>query len=195
MSAPIPGADWGAGPPMATAIFASGCFWCTEVDFEKVPGVVDAVSGYTGGDVAAPTYEQVSAGGTGHREAVRVTYDPAVVSYAELLDVFWRTVDYMDAHGQFCDRGEQYASAIFVATAEERRLAEATKAALAESGQVVATPILTAGPFYRAEEYHQSYAAKNPIRYRFYRATCGRDRRLRALRDEASARTLSPAGA
>jgi methionine-S-sulfoxide reductase len=159
---------------MAEAIFASGCFWCTEVDFEKVPGVVDAVSSYTGGRDADPTYETVAAGGTGHREAVQVVYDPAVVSYEHLLEVFWRTTGYTDAQGQFCDRGEQSTSAIFVSTAEERQLAEASKAALLESGQVVATPILTARKFYPAEEYHQSYASKNPIRYHLYRAACGR---------------------
>jgi peptide-methionine (S)-S-oxide reductase len=173
-----------AGGPLAVATFASGCFWCTESDFEKVPGVVDAVSGYTGGRVANPTYEQVSAGRTGHREAVQVMYDPARVSYQQLLDVFWRNVDPVDAHGQFCDRGEQYTSAIYVATDEERRLAEASKGAVEQSGRVrgrIATVILPAGPFYKAEEYHQSYYKKNPLRYKFYRTSCGRDRRLRKL--------------
>jgi peptide-methionine (S)-S-oxide reductase len=173
-----------AGGPLAVATFASGCFWCTESDFEKVPGVVDAVSGYTGGRVANPTYEQVSAGRTGHREAVQVMYDPARVSYQQLLDVFWRNVDPVDAHGQFCDRGEQYTSAIYVTTDEERRLAEASKGAVERSGRVrgrIATVILPAGPFYKAEEYHQSYYKKNPLRYKFYRTSCGRDRRLRKL--------------
>ena len=179
-----PPAGGAAAGPLAVATFASGCFWCTESDFEKVPGVVDAVSGYTGGRVANPTYEQVSAGRTGHREAVQVTYDPARVSYERLLDVFWRNVDPVDAGGQFCDRGEQYTSAIYVATDEERRLAEASKRAVEQSGRVrgrIATVILTAGPFYKAEEYHQSYYKKNPLRYKFYRTSCGRDGRLREL--------------
>lgn len=169
---------------LAVATFAAGCFWCAESDFEHVPGVVDAVSGYTGGRVARPTYEQVSAGRTGHREAVQVTYDPGRVSYAQLLDVFWRNVDPVDAGGQFCDRGPQYTSAVFVATAEERRQAEASKLAIERSGRLrrpIATAILPAGPFYRAEAYHQGYYQKNPVRYRFYRSTCGRDRRLRQL--------------
>jgi methionine-S-sulfoxide reductase len=169
---------------LAVATFAGGCFWCSESDFEHVPGVVDAVSGYTGGRVANPTYEQVSAGRTGHREAVRVTYDPRRVSYAQLLNVFWRSVDPVDSGGQFCDRGPQYTSAIFVANDEERRLAEASKRAIEQSGRLrrpIATAVLTAGPFYPAEPYHQAYYKKNPLRYRFYRSTCGRDRRLRQL--------------
>jgi methionine-S-sulfoxide reductase len=169
---------------LAVATFAAGCFWCSESDFEHVPGVVDAVSGYTGGRVANPTYEQVSAGRTGHREAVRVTYDPARVSYAQLLDVYWRNVDPVDAGGQFCDRGPQYASAIFVANDAELRLANASKRAIERSGRLrrpIATAILPAGPFYPAEAYHQAYYKKNPLRYRFYRTTCGRDRRLRQL--------------
>jgi methionine-S-sulfoxide reductase len=168
-----------------TATFASGCFWCTEADFEKVPGVVDAVSGYTGGRVANPTYEQVSAGRTGHREAVQVIYAPARVSYGQLLDVFWRNVDPVDARGQFCDKGEQYTSAIYVSSAEERHLAEASRQRLAQSGRVkgkIVTDVVDAAPFYLAEEYHQAYYKKNPIRYKFYRANCGRDRRLDQLR-------------
>ena len=168
----------------AVATFASGCFWCTEADFEKVPGVSDAVSGYTGGRVPDPTYEQVSGGGTGHREAVQVFYDPARVSFAQLLDVYWRNVDPVDARGQFCDKGEQYTSAIYYATPEERRLAEASKQALARSGrlkQPIVTAIVPAAPFYKAEDYHQSYYKKNPIRYKFYRTNCGRDARLREI--------------
>jgi peptide-methionine (S)-S-oxide reductase len=183
-AAQSPGGGAPAGRPLAVATFAAGCFWCTEADFEKVPGVVDAVSGYTGGQVANPTYQQVSGGRTGHREAVQVRYDPARVSYMQLLDVYWRNVDPVDGRGQFCDRGEQYTPAIFVATDQERRLAEESKRTLERSGRVrgkIATAILAAGPFYRAEEYHQSYYKKNPLRYRFYRATCGRDRRLREL--------------
>ncbi len=164
------------------AIFAGGCFWCTESDFEKVPGIVSAVSGYTGGKTANPTYEQVSAGGTGHLEAVRVEYDPTRVTYAQLLDTFWRNVDPVDARGQFCDKGEQYTGAIIVATPEERALAEASKqriaARFAARGETVATRILPAGPFYAAEAYHQDYARKNPLKYKFYRTTCGRDARL-----------------
>jgi peptide-methionine (S)-S-oxide reductase len=169
---------------LATAVFAAGCFWCSESDFEKVPGVVDAVSGYTGGRVANPTYEQVSSDTTGHREAVQVLYDPARVSYARLLDVFWRNVDPLDGRGQFCDKGEQYTGAIFFATPEERRLAEASKRAIEQAGRVkgrIVTAILPAATFYKAEEYHQSYYKKNPIRYRFYRTNCARDRRLKEV--------------
>jgi len=171
----------GAQARVAVATFASGCFWCSESDFEKVPGVVDAVSGYTGGRVANPTYEQVSRGGTGHREAVQVFYDPSRVNYSQLLDAFWRNVDPVDPAGQFCDKGEHYTSAIYVANAEERRLAEAYKHNLAQSGRIkqpIATAIVDTAPFYKAEEYHQSYYKKNPIRYKFYRTNCGRDRRL-----------------
>jgi peptide-methionine (S)-S-oxide reductase len=175
------------GRPLATAIFAAGCFWCAEADFEKVPGVVDAVSGYTGGRAPSPTYEQVSAGGTGHLEAVQVHYDATRVSYAQLLDVFWRNVDPLDGGGQFCDKGEQYTAAVFVATPEERALAEALKrreaGRLASSGRPIATRILPAAPFYEAEAYHQGYAKKNPVRYRFYRTSCRRDARLRELRE------------
>jgi peptide-methionine (S)-S-oxide reductase len=178
------------GPAPAVATFASGCFWCTEADFEKVPGVLDVVSGYTGGRGADPTYEQVSAGGTGHLEAVQVRYDPARVSYAQLLDTFWRNVDPFDARGQFCDKGEQYTGAVFVATPEERALAEASKRRVAERlagrGGPVVTRILPAAPFYAAEAYHQDYAKKNPVRYTFYRSRCGRDARLRALNDGAT---------
>ena len=180
------GAGGRALPPGASAVatFASGCFWCTEADFEKVPGVVDAVSGYTGGRVANPTYEQVSSGGTGHREAVQVFYDAKRVSYAQLLDVFWRNVDPVDARGQFCDKGEQYTSAIYVANPEERRLAEASKQAVARSARLkepIVTAVVAVAPFYTAEDYHQSYYKKNPIRYKFYRTNCGRDARLREI--------------
>jgi peptide-methionine (S)-S-oxide reductase len=171
-------------------VFAAGCFWCSEADFEKVPGVVAVVSGYTGGRTADPTYAQVSDGGTGHLEAVRVEYDPARVSYARLLDTFWRNVDPLDAAGQFCDKGGQYTGAVFVATPGERALAEASKARvaarLAPRG-AVATRVLAAARFYPAEEYHQDYARKNPVRYRFYRSSCGRDARLRELRDDVAA--------
>lgn len=166
----------------ATAVFAGGCFWCTEADFEKVPGVVSAVSGYTGGTLKAPTYEQVSSGGTGHYEAVKVTYDPARVSYEQLADYFFRTVDPTDAGGQFCDRGDSYRTAIFVDGAEQRQVAEAEKAeADAALSDDIVTPILPAAPFYEAEAYHQDYYKKNSLKYRFYRTRCGRDARLKEL--------------
>ena len=177
-------------PKTAFANFAGGCFWCMEPPFEALAAVLSVTSGYTGGHVANPSYEQVSEGGTGHREAVRVEYDPARVSYSQLLDVFWRNVDPLDAGGQFCDRGSQYESVIFVADAEQRRLAEASKKTLEQSKRFerpIATVILEAGPFYPAEDYHQDYARKNPLRYRFYRHGCGRDARLEAVWGTASA--------
>jgi peptide methionine sulfoxide reductase msrA/msrB len=161
-----------------TAVFAGGCFWCTESDFEKVPGVLEAVSGYTGGHVADPAYKQVSKGTTGHVESVEVIYDPARVDYAALLDVFWRHVDPTDPGGQFVDRGSQYRSVIWVADETQRKLAEASKADLAASGQFdkpIATEILPLGPFYTAEKYHQDYYKKNPLRYKWYRSGSGRD--------------------
>jgi peptide-methionine (S)-S-oxide reductase len=179
--APAPPPDVPPGR-IGTAVFAGGCFWCTESDFEHVPGVIDAVSGYTGGRTRNPTYEQVSAGGTGHYEAVRVRYDRARVSYAALARHFFRTVDPTDAGGQFCDRGESYRTAIFVAGPDQRREAEAAKAEADRllGGRVV-TPVLDLGPFYEAEDYHQAYYRRNPIRYRYYRARCGRDARLREI--------------
>jgi peptide-methionine (S)-S-oxide reductase len=166
----------------ATAIFAGGCFWCTESDFDHIPGVLSTISGYTGGRVANPTYAQVSAGDTGHIEAVRVGYDPRRVSYATLVDRFFRTIDPLDSGGSFCDRGYQYRSAIFVRTAEERRIAEAAKARVErELGASIATLILPARNFYPAEDYHQDYYRKNPVRYRFYRWNCGREARLREV--------------
>jgi peptide-methionine (S)-S-oxide reductase len=189
-------ATLGAGDPApdaaksATAVFAGGCFWCMEPPFDALPGVLSTTSGYTGGKLANPSYEQVSEGGTGHLEAVRVEYDPARVGYAQLLEVFWRNVDPLDAGGQFCDRGPQYASAIFVADAEQRRLAEASKQALEQSkrfSQPIATAILPASAFYPAEAYHQDYATRNPLRYRYYRGGCGRDARLKAVWGAADA--------
>ena len=165
-----------------TAIFAGGCFWCTESDFEKVPGVISAVSGYTGGTTPNPTYEQVSANGTGHYEAVRVTYDPALISYPELARYFFRTVDTTDAGGQFCDRGDSYRTAIFVANPAQQ---EAAEAARQDAGRTLRKPIATviapAGPFYSAESYHQDYYKKNDLKYNFYRSRCGRDARLAEL--------------
>ena len=166
----------------ATAVFAGGCFWCTEADFEKVPGVISAVSGYTGGTVPNPTYEQVSAGGTGHYEAVQVTYDPARVSYEQLADYFFRTVDPLDAGGQFCDRGESYRTALFVEGGAQRSIAEREKAQAAEQlAQPVVTPVLARSEFYEAEGYHQDYYKKNTLKYNFYRSRCGRDERLEEL--------------
>jgi peptide methionine sulfoxide reductase msrA/msrB len=168
-------------PHTKTAVFAGGCFWCTESDFEKVNGVIDAISGYTGGHVKNPTYEQVSAGGTGHVEAVKVIYDADKVTYKQLLNVFWPHVDPTDAGGQFVDRGSQYRSVIFYANAEQRRLAEASKKAIEAHGpfhKPIVTQILPLGPFYKAEEYHQNYYKKNPLRYHWYRAGSGRDRFL-----------------
>ena len=167
----------------ATAVFAGGCFWCTESDFEKVPGVLAAESGYTGGRKANPTYEQVSDGGTGHTEAVRVTYDPARVNYAQLVEYFWRTIDPTVRNRQFCDVGSQYRSAIFWQTDEERAIAEKSRDALLASGRFkeVNTEIEKASVFYPAEEYHQDYYKKNPIRYGYYRHGCGRDDRLKEL--------------
>ncbi|MEQ8233592.1 MAG: peptide-methionine (S)-S-oxide reductase MsrA [Gammaproteobacteria bacterium] len=169
---------------LATAIFAGGCFWCMEGPFDVLDGVVSTTSGYIGGDVVDPTYEQVSAGGTGHAEAVEVVYDPGRISYERLLEVFWRNVDPTTADRQFCDRGTQYRPAIFVLDAEQRAAAEASRAALAADkpfpGEIVVA-IETAGAFYAAEEYHQDFYRKNPFRYRFYRTNCGRDRRLEEL--------------
>jgi peptide methionine sulfoxide reductase msrA/msrB len=165
----------------AAAVFAGGCFWCTESDFEKIPGVIAAVSGYTGGKEVNPTYKQVSAGATRHAEAVKVIYDPEKITYAELLEIFWRHVDPTDDGGQFVDRGYQYRSAIFYASDDERRLAEASRERLAESGRFdkpIVTEIVPLGPFYPAEDYHQDYYKTNPIRYNWYRSGSGRDQFL-----------------
>jgi peptide-methionine (S)-S-oxide reductase len=173
----------------AVATFAGGCFWCMEPPYDKLDGVIATVSGYTGGSKVDPTYKEVSAGGTGHTEAVRITYDPAKVSYERLLEVFWHNVDPLDAGGQFCDRGDQYRTGIFVHDEEQRRLAEASKRALEDSGrfdQPIVTEIVAAGAFYPAEDYHQDYYETNPIRYKFYRWNCGRDARLTQLWGDAA---------
>ena len=173
-----------AEPKLAKATFAGGCFWCMEPPFDELEGVVSTTSGYTGGRVANPSYEQVSYGGTGHLEAVEVLYDPAKISYERLLEVFWRNVDPTDGKGQFCDRGEQYTTAIFFHDEEQRRIAEESKRKLADSGRLkkpIATGIRPATPFYAAEDYHQDYYKKNPFRYKFYRSRCGRDRVLEKL--------------
>ncbi len=171
----------------ASAVFAGGCFWCMEPPYDELDGVLSTTSGFIGGHVADPSYEQVVRGGTGHVEAVKVVYDPEVVDYATLLEVFWRNVDPLDDGGQFCDRGEAYLTGIFVSNESERELAEASKQALDASGrfeQAIVTPIRERNTFYPAEEYHQNYYQKNPIRYRLYRFNCRRDQRLAELWDE-----------
>ena len=166
-----------------TIVLAGGCFWCLESDLEKLPGVVEAVSGYSGGHVANPSYRQVSSGNTGHREVVEVTFDSRMLPLEDLLQVFWRNIDPLDHGGQFCDRGEQYTSAIFVTTPQQREVAEASldavQAQLAD--QPIATPVLPASPFYSAEDYHQNYAKTNSLRYNYYRWRCGRDQRLKQV--------------
>lgn len=176
------------------AYFAGGCFWCVEADFEKLKGVGEVVSGYTGGTVANPTYKQVTRGGTGHYEAVEIRYDPSKISYEQLLHAFFRSVDPTDAGGQFCDRGNSYRTAVFVQNPEEKAAAESVKAAAErELGKKIVTPILEAKPFYLAEEYHQDYykgevlvlTRRGPKKmkdaYKFYRDACGRDERVRQL--------------
>jgi len=179
---------------LAKATFAGGCFWCMEPPFDALDGVVSTTSGYTGGHTANPTYEQVSAGKTGHAEAVEIVYDPRKVTYTRLLEVFWRNIDPLTANAQFCDTGSQYRAVIFVHDATQRRLAEASKDAVAQRLQKpIVTEITAASQFWPAEEYHQDYYKKNPIRYKFYRTSCGRDRRLEAIwgpdaKDRAGAR-------
>jgi len=177
-------------PGLAHATFAGGCFWCMEGPFDHVTGVVSTTSGYTGGSVKKPSYEQVSSGATGHAEAVDVVYDPAKVTYAQLLDVFWHNVDPTDGGGQFCDRGNQYRTAIFYHDADQQRLAEQSKQTIEASGKLkrkIVTQIVPAGEFYAAEDYHQEYYIRNPIRYKYYRFNCGRDDRLKQLWGEAPA--------
>ncbi len=173
----------------ATAIFAGGCFWCMEPPYDALDGVISTTSGYTGGSKQDADYRTVSAGGTGHYEALEVKYDPSKVSYAKLLEVFWHNIDPLDGRGQFCDKGSQYLSAIFPKNEEERQLAEASKAAVAQKvggAAAIKTEILPAKPFYAAEEYHQDYYQKNPVRYKFYRWNCGRDQRLEELWGDAA---------
>lgn len=168
----------------AKATFAGGCFWCMEPPFDKLEGVISTTSGYTGGDQRNPTYRQVSAGGTGHTEAVEILYDPEKISYAELLDVFWRNIDPLTADRQFCDVGSQYRTGIFFHNEDQKRLAEQSKQALTASDRFdkpIVTEITPAGEFYPAEDYHQDYYQKNPLRYKFYRYQCGRDQRLEEL--------------
>lgn len=169
---------------LETATFAGGCFWCVESDFDKVPGVVSTTSGYTGGHKANPTYHEVSAGGTGHAESVEIRFDPKVVSYRKLLEVYWHSIDPTVKDRQFCDVGSQYRTAIFYHGEEQKRLAEASKAELERSKPFkapIVTEIVKAGRFWPAEEYHQDYYKKNSLRYHFYREGCGRDARLKQL--------------
>lgn len=165
-----------------TAIFAGGCFWCVESDFDGVPGVLSTTSGYIGGSAETANYKAVSSRPTGHYEAVQIVYDPGKVSYRQLLNVFWRSVDPTDAGGQFCDRGPSYKTAVFVKNDNERKIALATKNKAEETlGKTVVTKIVMAGPFYKAEDYHQDYYMRNPVRYKVYRYGCGRDQKIRAL--------------
>lgn len=193
------------GPALAateTAIVAGGCFWCVESDFESVPGVKSVVSGYTGGTTKNPTYKQVTKGGTGHYEAVEIKFDPAKISYSKIIDLFFRSVDPTDAGGQFCDRGDSYRTAIFAKDAAQRAAAEEAKAAAgAALGKKIATPVVDAGPFYKAEDYHQDYykgtdlvltrrgPKKQSEAYKFYRNACGRDKRVKQLWGNAAAFT------
>ena len=169
---------------LESAIFAGGCFWCVESDFDKVEGVVRTTSGYAGGSLKNPTYEQVSAGGTGHAEAVEVEFDPQRISYRELADRFWRNIDPTVKDQQFCDHGHQYRTAVFYFDDAQRQAAEKSKESISNSKpfkQPIVTEIVPAGEFYPAEEYHQDYYKKNPVRYKFYRYNCGRDQRLKEL--------------
>jgi peptide methionine sulfoxide reductase msrA/msrB len=182
---------------LAVAAFAGGCFWCTESDFEKAPGVAKVISGYTGGKTEAPTYEQVSAGGSGHVESIQVYYDPQEVTYEKLLDIFWRHINPTDPDGQFVDRGSQYRSVIFYDDPEQKRLAEQSKEALNKSGKFtkpIVSEILPLGKFYEAEEYHQDYYKKNPIRYRYYRHGSGRDQFLQETWGQETAAPVSGQG-
>ena len=170
--------------PDQTAIFAGGCFWCEESAFEDLPGVVSAVSGYTGGRTADPTYEEVSTGLTGHAESAEITFDPAKISYEQLLQVYWHNIDPTQVDGQFCDHGSQYRSAIFYLNDAQKRAAEASKAKLEQDPRFrgkIATQIVAASKFYPAEEHHQNYCKVNPIRYKMYAAGCGRAARLKAV--------------
>jgi len=183
---PLWAAAQGAPAPAATAVatFGGGCFWCVEEAFDKVPGVIATISGYMGGKTKNPTYPQVSTGSTGHNEVVQVSFDPAKVSYAQLLETFWRNIDPTQANGQFCDHGSQYRSEIFFHDDSQRKLAEASKAALQKNKPFageIHTLITRASQFYPAEEYHQDYYRKNPARYSYYKAACGREARLKEL--------------
>ena len=187
MGGPLAQATTATGPApagLAKATFAGGCFWCVESDFDKVPGVVSTTSGYIGGKVANPSYEQVSAKTTGHAEAVEIVYDPKRVSYEQLLEYFWHTIDPTTKDRQFCDAGTPYRSAIFALDAQQLAAAKASLASLEKSKpfkEPVVTEIALAGPFYAAEDYHQDYYKKNPVRYKYYRTSCGREARITQL--------------
>jgi peptide-methionine (S)-S-oxide reductase len=174
----------------ATAVFAGGCFWCMEKPYDHVDGVIKTESGYIGGKVDNPTYEQVSSGSTGHYEAIQISYDPKKVSYEKLLEVYWQNVDPFDARGQFCDKGQQYQAAIFVANPQEEAIAKASLAATQKKfpNQTIVTIILPVKTFYPAEGYHQDYYLKNPVRYNYYRYACGRDQRLKEIAESAQAK-------
>jgi len=185
----LPAAGQTKPPTTAVATFAGGCFWCMEPPYDALPGVISTTSGYMGGQTANPTYEQVSAGRTGHAEVVQVVYDPARVSYQKLLEVFWRNIDPTTPDRQFCDSGSQYRSAIFTHDEEQRKLALASLRELERTKpfkEPIVTPIVPAARFYPAEAYHQDYYKKNPLRYRYYRAGCGRDQRLEELWGKAA---------
>ena len=170
------------GKTTVTAVFAGGCFWCMEPPYDALPDVVTTTSGFTGGQKANPSYKEVSGGNTGHVEAVQIAYDSAKVSYEKLLEVYWRNVDPLDGGGQFCDRGHEYTTAIFYQNEEQKKLAEQSKSSIEKQlGRPVATVIRPAMTFYAAEDYHQDYYKKNPIRYKYYRYSCGRDQRLEKL--------------
>ncbi|MEO1400736.1 MAG: peptide-methionine (S)-S-oxide reductase MsrA [Cyanobacteria bacterium J06635_1] len=172
--------------PVAIATFAGGCFWCMEHPFDELDGVISTTSGYTGGNDETPTYGEVSSGTTGHLESVQISYDPAQVSYEQLLSVFWHNIDPLDERGQFCDKGSQYRSAVFYHDEQQHQLAEATKQTVTEQfDHPVATEILPAQEFYAAEGYHQNYYQTHPVRYRVYRFGCGRDQRLAELWGDA----------
>ncbi|HUO76076.1 MAG TPA: peptide-methionine (S)-S-oxide reductase MsrA [Thermodesulfovibrionales bacterium] len=178
-----------AATDLAKATFAGGCFWCMEHPFDEIPGVISVTSGYTGGQKKNPTYKEVSAGGTGHAESVQIVYDPAKVTYEKLLNVFWHNIDPTAKDRQFCDSGHQYRSAIFYHNEEQHRLALESKAQLEKNKpfkEPIVTEIVQATEFYPAEDYHQHYYKKNPIRYKFYRTNCGRDHRLKELWGDAA---------
>jgi peptide-methionine (S)-S-oxide reductase len=176
------GAGGQAQPGVQKATFAGGCFWCVEADFDKVRGVISTTSGYTGGRLANPTYARVSQGGTGHAEAVEIVFDPAIVTYEELLDHFWRSIDPFVAHRQFCDVGDQYRPEIFVHSEAQRSAAEASKRRIQASfSEPIVVRVTPAATFYKAEAYHQNYHQTHSLQYRFYRWSCGRDARLRQI--------------
>ncbi len=173
-----------AGSASQKAVFAGGCFWCMQAPFDQLPGVISTTVGYTGGRVANPTYEQVSHENTGHAEAVEVLFDPKKISYEKILDVYWHQIDPTTVDAQFVDVGDSYRTAIFYQNEEQKKLAEASKAAWEKKGtfkKPIVTQIVSAGPFYKAEDYHQSYYKKNPVRYNFYRSRSGRDRYLTSI--------------